>query len=73
MDLVNVNFDVIEKGNSIRVIHNIEPESECFKKQIKTEFPNLFKGIGYINEEISIKLCDVATPHTECNATAIEG
>ena len=34
LGLVNINFDVIEKGNSIRVIHNIE--SDCFKRQIET-------------------------------------
>ena len=42
LGLENINFDVIEKGNSIRVIHNIE--SDCFKRQIETEFPDHFLG-----------------------------
>ena len=36
LGLVNINFDVIEKENSIKVVHNIESESDCFKKQIET-------------------------------------
>ena len=63
LGLVKVNFDAIERENSIKVVHNIE--SDCFKKQIETEFPNLFKGIGCMDGEISIKLCDGAIPHTE--------
>ena len=65
LGLVKVNFDVIGKRNSIRVIHNIESESDCFKKQIETECPNIFKGIGCMKGEISIKLHDGAIPHTE--------
>ena len=60
LGLVNVNFDAIEKGNSIRVIHNID--SDCFKRQIEKEFPDLFMGM---EGEISIKLHDGAVPHTE--------
>ena len=63
LGLVNINFDVIEKGNLIKVVHNIE--SDCFKRQIKTEFPDLFKGIGCMEGEISIKLHDGTIPHTE--------
>ena len=40
-------------------------ESESFKKAIETEFPDLFKGIGCMDGEMSIKLCDDAIPHTE--------
>ena len=63
LGLVNINFDVIDRENSIKVVHNIE--SDCFKKQIETEFPNLFKGIACMDREISIKLHDGAIPHTE--------
>ena len=60
-----MNFDAVEKGNSISVIHSIESESNCIKKQIETEFPNLFKSIGCMDGEISIKLHDGAVPHVE--------
>ena len=58
-----MNFDVIDKGTSIRVIHSID--SDCFKKQIETEFPNLFEGISCMEGEISIKLHNGASLHTE--------
>ena len=61
LDLVRGNFDVIERENSI--IHNIE--SYSFKKQIEADFPDLFHGIGCMEGEISIKLCESAIPHTE--------
>ena len=38
---------------------------ESFKREIETEFPKLFKGIGCMEAEISIKLHDGAIPHIE--------
>ena len=47
-------------------IHNIESESDCLQEgKLKPEFLNLFKGIGCMDREISIKLHDGAIPHTE--------
>ena len=63
LGLVNVNFDVIEKENSIKVAHNVE--SVNLKKQIESEFPDLFQGIGCMDGEISIKLHESAVLHTE--------
>ena len=54
---------MIEKENSVKVVHNVE--SDSFKNKIETEFPDLFHGIGCMDSEISIKLCDGAIPHTE--------
>ena len=65
LGLVNVDFDAIDKENSIKVVHNIESESGCFKEQIETEFPDRFKGISYMDGVILIKLHDGAIPHTE--------
>ena len=63
LDLVKVNFDVIEKENSIKVVHNVE--SDSFKKQMKQNFLNCSKGIGCMDGEISIKLYNGVIPHTE--------
>ena len=63
LGLVKVNFDTINKSNGIKVVHNIT--SGLFRKQIETEFPELFKGIVLIDGEISIKLWDEAVPHVE--------
>ena len=61
LGLVKVNFDMIDKG--VKVIHEITAES--FRKQIESEYPDLFKGIGLMDGEISIKLKDSAIPHIE--------
>ena len=67
LDLVRVNFDVIEWKSSVKVVHNVShmQESANFKKQIETEFPDLFHGIGCMDGEIPIKLHKGAIPHTE--------
>ena len=41
-------------GNLCESVHNVE--SDSFKNQIEHEFPELFKGIGCMDGEISIKL-----------------
>ena len=63
LGLINVNFDAIEKESSIKVVHNVE--SDNFKKQIESEFSDLFQGIGWMDCEISIKLHEDTIPHTE--------
>ena len=63
LGLVKVNFDVIQ-SKSIRMVNNISL-SEVFKCEIETEYPELFKGIGYMDGEISIKLKEGAIPHVE--------
>ena len=56
LGLVKVNFDVIEKGNSTKVVHNIESESDCFKSKLKQNFPDLFKGISCMDREMFNKI-----------------
>ena len=63
LSLVKVNFDMVEKSSSVKLVHNVT--SDSFKGQIETEYPELFKGIGCMDGEISIKLCDGAIPHVE--------
>ena len=54
LGLVKVNFDMIDKSDGIKVVHNVT--SKAFRREIKSEFPELFKGIGCMDREISIKL-----------------
>ena len=54
---------MIDKPSSVKLVHNVT--SESFKKESETEFPELFKEIGCMEGEISIKLCNGAIPHTE--------
>ena len=54
LSLVKVNFDMIDKSNGIKVVHNITSDSFT-RDRIETEFPELFKGIGLMDGEISIK------------------
>ena len=54
LGIVKVNFDMIDKSNGIKVVHNIT--SDSFRKQIEAEFPELFKGISLMDGETSIKL-----------------
>ena len=61
--LVKVNFDVIQ-SKTVKLVHNVSM-SEIFKCEIETEYPELFKGIGCMNGEISIKLRKGAIPHVE--------
>ena len=46
---------------SVKVINKVT--SESFKRQIESEYPKLFKGIGLRDGEISIKLKNGAIPH----------
>ena len=63
LGLVKVNFDVIQ-NKTIRMVNNIGL-SEIFKHEIETEYPELFKGIGCMDGEISIKLREGAVPHVK--------
>ena len=54
LGLVKVNFDVIQ-SKMVKMVHNISL-SEVFKREIESEYPELFKGIGCMDGEISIKL-----------------
>ena len=47
----------------MKLVHNVT--SDSFKRQIETEFPELFKGIHLMDGEISIKLQNGAIPHEE--------
>ena len=55
LGLVNVNFDTVKN----------EVADESFKQKIEREYPELFKGIGLMDGEISIKLKEGAVPHVE--------
>ena len=63
LNLVGLILMQLNWENLIKVVHNVE--SDSFKKQIETEFPHLFHGIGCMDGEIPIKLCDGDIPHTE--------
>ena len=66
LGLVKVNFDMIQ-NKTLRLIHSVDSntESEAFKEKVESEFPELFKGIGCMDGEISIKLREGAIPHVE--------
>ena len=57
----------LRRKTSLKIIHNVNQVSDNFKKQIETEFPDLFQGIGCMDREISIKLRGGAVPQTELN------
>ena len=61
LGLVRVNFDMVNK--SVKVV--LESTSESFKKQIESEYSELFKGIGLMDGKISVKLKEGAIPHVE--------
>ena len=63
LGLVKVNFDVIQ-SKMVKMVHNISL-SEMFKHEMESEYPELFKGIGCMDGEISIKLKEGAVPHVE--------
>ena len=63
LGLVKVNFDVIQ-SKTVKLVHNVSM-SEIFKHEIETEYPELFKGIGCMDGEISLKLREGAIPHVE--------
>ena len=62
LGLVQVNFDMV-KNEHIKIIDEVNEES--FKQTIGKEYPDLFKGIGLMDGEISIKLKDGSIPHVE--------
>ena len=62
LGLVKVNFDMV-KNECVQIINEVTEES--FKLEIEREYPELFKGIGLMDGEISIKLKDGAIPHVE--------
>ena len=66
LGLVKVNFDMIQ-NKSVKLVHSVDNsvESDMFKAKIESEFPELFKGIGCIEGEISIKLKEGTIPHVE--------
>ena len=66
LGLVKVNFDMIQ-NKTLRLIHSVDSntESEAFKAKMESEFPELFKGIGCMDGEISIKLREGAILHVE--------
>ena len=63
LGLIKVNFDVIQ-SKTVKLVYNVSV-SEVFKHEIETEYPELFKGIGCMDSEISIKLKEGAIPHVE--------
>ena len=60
--LVKVNFDMIQSKMLI-LVHSVNVESEAFKAKMESEYPELFKGIGCMDGEISVKLKEGAIPH----------
>ena len=63
LSLVQVNFDVIQ-SKTVKMVHNVSL-LEVFKCEMESEYPELFKGIGCMDSEISIKLKEGAIPHVE--------
>ena len=59
---------MIDKG--VKVVHEVS--ADAFRKMIESEYPELFKGIGLMDGEISIKLKNGAIPHIEpvCRSTS---
>ena len=49
--------------HGIKVVHDVT--SDSFKREIESEYPELFKGIGLMDGKISIKLKEGAIPHVE--------
>ena len=66
LGLVKVNFDMIQ-NKTLRLVHSVDSntESEAFKAKMESEFPELFRGIGCMDGEISIKLREGTVPHVE--------
>ena len=63
--LVWVNFDTVR---DVKIVHDEIKEGQAgqaFKDKIEREYPQLFKGIGLMDGEISIKLKSGSIPHVE--------
>ena len=67
LGLIQVNFDMVRNEHHIKIINEVKDnhDEESFKQTIEKEYPDLFKGIGLMDSEISIKLKDGAIPHVE--------
>ena len=66
LGLVKINFDMIQ-NKTVKLIHSADnnAQSEAFKAKIESEFPELFKRIGCMDDEVSIKLREGTIPHVE--------
>ena len=57
---------MVRNENHIKIVNEVKgEEEESFRQTIEREYPDLFKGIGLMDGEISIKLKDGAMPHVE--------
>ena len=66
LGLISVNFDMIKDEKHIKIVNEVKDQKEeTFRQTIEKEYPDLFKGIGLMDGEISIKLKDGAIPHVE--------
>ena len=66
LGLISVNFDMVKNEKHIKIINEVKDQNEeSFRKTLEKEYPDLFKGIGLMDGEISIKLKDGAIPHIE--------
>ena len=65
LGLICVNFDMVRNENHIKIVNEVNGEEESFRQTIEREFPDLFKGIGLMDSEISIKLKDGTVPHID--------
>ena len=48
LGLVSVNFDMVQNEKHVKII--AEVNEETFKQTIEKEYPDLFKGIGLMDE-----------------------
>ena len=53
------------QSKMLRLVHSVNVELEAFKAKMELEYPELFKEIGCMDGEISIKLKEGAIPHVE--------
>ena len=66
LGLISVNFDMVKNKKHIKIVNEVKGQNEeSFRQTIEKEYPDLFKGIGLMDGEISIKLKDGAIPHVE--------
>ena len=65
LGLISVNFDMVQNEKHIKIVSEVRDEEETFRQTIEREYPDLFKSIGLMDGEISIKLKDGAVPHVE--------
>ena len=66
LGLISVNFDMVKNERHIKIVNEVKDQNEESSRQtIEREYPDLFKGIGLLDGEISIKLKEGAVPHIE--------